>query len=962
MAKNSTSKFYGTTVRRNNGHKTRKEVIQEFVDEWANKGKDTGYGFVKEDANRQPFIDDLLRRVCGIEQPTKYIEYEKDVQVKDDNKTTTKRIDGYVPSTKVMWEMKGSNKSLTDKIEQSGGKKLTPFEQAWRYSEYLPQSEKPRWIIISNFNELDIHDMNHPLDDPKVIKLEDLTTKYKSLDFIVDTTAQQIIDEKKLSVDAGTLVSKIYKELERAYSLHADLKDEHIQKSLNMLIVRLVFLLYADDTGILGDENLFQHLIENEEPDNIRQTLITLFDTLNTPEDNRNGFLAGKYRAFKYVNGGMFSDETVEIPQFTEELQRLIVDDAGKGFDWSNISPTIFGAVFESTLNPETRREGGMHYTSIQNIHKVIDPLFLNKLQDEFNRIKEISNTNDRIKAAYDFQEKISKLKFLDPACGSGNFLTETYLSLRRIENECLRIIVGNNLALNINNDVKVKVKIQNFYGIEVNDFAVSVARTAMWIAESQMWSESQNIIYSQEDFLPLDSNDSIYEGNALIIDWSQIVKPYELNYIMGNPPFVGAMLMSDDQRNDLKDLMRNVKGIGELDYVGGWYYKAAEYAKDSTVKCAFVSTNSITQGQQALILWKPLIEMGVSLDFAYTTFVWSNEAANQAAVFCVIIGFSYTKSDDKAIYDTQYIKNEDGEKEETIIKHTADNNINQYLTDGPSVFIENRRKPISDVPEMHFGSMPRDGGFFFVDKDEIKNVDDIAKKYIHKFWGAKEYLHNQERYCLWLLDAPASDMNKSPFIKKRISQVKEFRLASKAKSTREMAKTAYMFAQLAQPDSDYLIFPRHSSQNRDYIPLGLEHPDVIAGDSLLIVPNTTNYHFGVLESSVHMAWMKLVAGRIKGDYRYSKNVVYNNFPWPEVDDKQKAKISETAQVILDARDNHSESDLASMYNPDTMPVDLLKAHEANDKAVLKVYGLSADSTEAEILQKLFSMYEKLAK
>lgn len=961
MAKSSTSKFYGTSRTKNNGHKTRREIVKDFVSEWTNKGKDTGYGFIKEDANRQPFIDDFLRRICGIEQPTKYIEYEKDVQVKDGNKATTKRIDGYVPSTKVMWEMKGSNKSLIDKIEQSGGKKLTPFEQAWRYSEYLPQSEKPRWIIISNFTELDIHDMDHPLDEPKIIKLSELTTKYKTFDFMVDATAQQIIDEKQLSIDAGVLVSKIYKELAHAYSLHADLNDSHIQKSLNMLIVRIVFLLYADDTGILGEENLFQNLIEKQSPDNVRQTLITLFDTLNKPENKRDPFLADKFKQFKYVNGGMFSDETVAIPQFTKELQRLIVDDAGKGFNWANISPTIFGAVFESTLNPDTRRKGGMHYTSIKNIHKVIDPLFLDDLNNDFDKIKDISNAKDRVEAAREFQDKISKLKFFDPACGSGNFLTETYLSLRKLENQCLRIIVGNNSALNLDSEIKVKVKIQNYYGIEVNDFAVSVARTAMWIAESQMWSESQNIIYSQEDFLPLDSNDSIYEGNALRMDWSEIVKPYELNYIMGNPPFVGAMLMSDEQRNDLRDLIGNTKGIGELDYVGGWYYKAAQYTKDSTVKCAFVSTNSITQGQQALILWKPLVEMGVSLNFAYTTFVWSNEAANQAAVFCVIVGFSYAKDDDKTIYDTQYIKNEDGVKEETIIEHKADN-INQYLTDGPSVFIENRRKPISDVPEMHFGSMPRDGGYFFVDKEELKNIDDIAKNYIRKFWGAKEFLHNHDRYCLWLLDAPASDMNKSPFIRKRIAQVKEFRLASKAKSTREMAKTAYMFAQLAQPDGDYLIFPRHSSQNRNYIPLGLEHPNVIAGDSLLIVPNTNNYHFGVLESSVHMAWMKLVAGRIKGDYRYSKNVVYNNFPWPKADGNLKAQISSTAKAILDARANHPESNLANMYNPDTMPLDLLKAHEANDRTVLKAYGLPKDATDTDILQKLFSMYEKSAK
>lgn len=397
MAKSSTSRFYGTKTTRNTTHKTRKQIIKEFVDEWTNKGKESGYGFIKEDANRQPFIDDFLRRVCGVDQPTKYIEYEKDVRVEDNRKKTTKRIDGYIPATKVMWEMKGSNKDLTEEITQSGGIKLTPFKQAWRYSEYLPQEEKPRWIIISNFNEIDIHDMNNPLSDPTVIMLKDLTTKYKSFDFMVDQTAQQIIDEKKLSVAAGDLVAKIYNELSKAYSLHADLNDERIQKSLNMLIVRLVFLLYADDTGILGSNDIFQHFLERREAQDIRQGLIELFRVLNTPEDDRDEFLSEEFKQFKYVNGGMFSDESVVIPQFTDELQRLIVEDAGRGFNWSSISPTIFGAVFESTLNPETRREGGMHYTSVENIHKVIDPLFLNDLNKEFEKIRDISVVSVRV-------------------------------------------------------------------------------------------------------------------------------------------------------------------------------------------------------------------------------------------------------------------------------------------------------------------------------------------------------------------------------------------------------------------------------------------------------------------------------------------------------------------------------------------------------------------------------------
>lgn len=697
MAKSSTQTFYETKGNtRNQTHKTRRQLIQEFVKEWIGKGE------IKEDANRQSFIDDLLRRVCGIEQPTQYIEYEKDVQVKADGKPTTRRIDGYIPSTKVMWEMKGSHvKDLNKPILQSGGDLLSPYEQAKRYANFLPQNEYPRWIVVSNFLEIDIYDMNTPLAEPKVIKLEDLATNYKALDFLVDTSTQQIIDEKKLSIDAGVLVSKIYHELANAYSLHADLKDEAIQKSLNMLIVRLVFLLYADDTGILGDENIFQKFIERQEPSNIRQILMQLFKVLNTPEKERDPFLSDDYKQFKYVNGGMFADENVIIPQFTDELKDLVVNEAGKGFNWSNISPTIFGAVFESTLNPDTRREGGMHYTSIENIHKVIDPLFLNDLNDEFDKIQNIPNARDRVASAKEFQDKLAKLKFFDPACGSGNFLTETYLSLRKMENKCLRIIVGNNSALNLDSDIRVKVKIQNYYGIEINDFAVSVARTAMWIAESQMWDESQNIIFSKKDFLPLDSNDSIYEGNALRMNWEDIVKPYDLNYIMGNPPFVGYTYQSDEQKQDLKAIYTNKKGtpykkVGKLDFVNGWFLKAARFIDSTTIHVAFVATNSISQGEQAIYAWQPIFqETNVSIDFAYRTFVWGNDATQNAQVHCVIIGFSVTGRKVNNIYL-------DSKK---IVKAK---NINTYLLDAPTIFIESRTKPLGEVPKMESGNRLR--------------------------------------------------------------------------------------------------------------------------------------------------------------------------------------------------------------------------------------------------------------
>ena len=954
MAKSSTSRFYGTKTTRNTTHKTRKQIIKEFVDEWTNKGKESGYGFIKEDANRQPFIDYFLRRVCGVDQPTKYIEYEKDVRVEDNGKKTTKRIDGYIPATKVMWEMKGSNKDLTEEITQSGGIKLTPFKQAWRYSEYLPQEEKPRWIIISNFNEIDIHDMNNPLSDPTVIMLKDLITKYKSFDFMVDQTAQQIIDEKKLSVAAGDLVAKIYRELSKAYSLHANLNDERIQKSLNMLIVRLVFLLYADDTGIIGNNDIFQHFLKRRDSQDIRQGLIELFRVLNTPEDDRDDFLSEEFKQFKYVNGGMFSDESVVIPQFTDELQRLIVDDAGQGFNWSNISPTIFGAVFESTLNPETRREGGMHYTSVENIHKVIDPLFLNDLNKEFEKLRDTSVVSDRVEKARQFQEKLAKIKVLDPACGSGNFLTETYLSLRKLENQCLKIIVGSNSTLNLDTDIKVKIKIQNFYGIEINDFAVSVARTAMWIAESQMWAESQDIIYSRDDFLPLDSNDSIYEGNALRMDWADIVKPYDVDYIMGNPPFVGQSYRSDEQKQDMIDMFGKGSRETKQDYVICWYKKSLDYVgdyKNSSVKCAFVSTNSICQGECVPTFWKDMIDAGVEIEFARRTFIWTNEAKNKAAVHCVIVGYSFHKTGHaKELYDGD--------------KLTKCDHINPYLVPDEDIWINSRPRQPKDKSKMTTGSPATDDGQLFLSPEESKTMSKkypILGKYIRPFIGAHEFLHDlneRTRYCFWFADVgdDLPKVIKTDHMEDRLKRIRDKRLSSSASRIKKAAETPWLFAQNRQPDTEYLVIPRHSSENRKYIPIGFMDPKTIAGDATTIVYNATLEDFAILESSLHVAWMKTVAGRLKSDYRYSSSVYYN-FPMPKLTNELKEKLEKSAQAILDARANHPSLSLADMYKELSMPSDLRGAHRKNDKLILQAYGLNKDATDQDILKVLFKMY-----
>ncbi len=931
---------------------TRQQAAREFVKTWTSDKKG------REDADRQTFWNDLLQRVYGIDNYYDYITYEKDVQVKANGKVTTRRIDGYIPSTKTMVEMKGKNvRDLSKPITQSGGDELTPFEQAKRYANFMPNSEQPRWILVSNFNEIDIHDMENPLDVPKVIKLEDLPQKVKSLEFMVDANQQQVIDEKQLSVDAGNLVAKIYNELTNAYAegRGVDVNEPRILQSLNMLIVRLVFLLYADDSNLFGKEDIFQAFIERREPRDIRSDLSDLFKVLDTPEEQRDPYLDDEFNQFAYVNGGMFSDENVIIPQFTDELKRLIVEDAGRGFDWSGISPTIFGAVFESTLNPETRRAGGMHYTSIENIHKVIDPLFLNDLHDEFDRIQNMGNRKQRVTRAKEFRDKIGKLKFFDPACGSGNFLTETYLSLRKMENECLRIIIGNQGTLAVTDESEPKVKIQNFYGIEINDFAVSVARTAMWIAESQMWEQTKDITFANKEFLPLDSNDSIYEGNALRMNWNDIVKPYELDYIMGNPPFVGYKYQNKSQKEDIKYVYKDendkpFKSTKKIDYVACWFFKAAEFINESTVKVSFVSTNSITQGDLVYHIWSPLIKLfSVNILFAYRTFVWNNEAKNKANVHVVIIGFNSGKVSGKKIIF---------EPEPNMAKH-----INPYLLDAPTVMVRAQNKPISATKSMNIGCLASDGGNLIIDENELhdfKKKDPISGKYIKQVMGGVDLLRNKTRYCLWLQNVNPGELKKMPMVLTRIENVREHRLKSSKKQTREMAKAPYLFQEIRLPESDYLAIPATSSERRDYIPMKLLSKDVIPLFPLSTIPNATLYDLGILQSSTHMSWMRRVAGRLKSDYRYSSKVVYNTFPWPNINEQSKKEISNTAQKILDARNLYPDSSLADLYDPLTMPIELRKAHEANDKAVLKAYGLKATATESEIVQHLFKMYEEL--
>ncbi|MEG1793275.1 MAG: DNA methyltransferase [Bacilli bacterium] len=920
-----------------------KKKAKKFAEFWKDKGYEKGQS--------QIFWTTLLTDIFGIENVGEFIEFEDQVHIDK----STGFIDGYIPDTKVLIEQKSIEKDLKKPIKQSDGSLLNPFQQAKKYITELPVSKHPKWVVTCNFKSFLVYDMNNPNSEPEEILLKDLKKEYYRLSFLVDSKNEHIKKEEEISFKAGELVGKLYDCFSKEYR---DITNEQSSKDLNELCVRLVFCLYAEDAGLFGRKNVFHdYLSKYDDLDLMRENLIKLFRILDTKLRDRDPYLEDDLNQFPYVNGGLFSNENIEIPKFTEEIKNTLLTRASDDFDWSEISPTIFGAVFESTLNPDTRRSGGMHYTSIENIHKVIDPLFLDDIREKLNDAESYKNEKIRTEKLGGFQDYIASLDFFDPACGSGNFLTETYLCLRRLENEVLSVMSKGMMMLDIGGIIKVSI--QQFYGIEINDFAVKVAKTALWIAEAQMWTETCKIISSSSnisDFLPLDSYDNITEGNALRIDWNDVLSNYNCNYIMGNPPFIGGMYMSRNQKCDMKYIFDNVKGFGEFDYVTAWYKKALDYIKKYKTRVAFVSTNSICQGEQVISFWKHLFSSYLMhIDFAYTTFVWNNESNENAKVHCIIVGFSFNISDNK-----KYLLYND------INNYKICKNINSYLVDADNYFVESVSKPLSNVSPMRFGSMPRDGGGFVLSSEE-KNIlikkEPLTTKWIKRYIGAAEFLNNKERYCLWLVDADPSEISKCPSVLERIENVRKFRLDSKAEGTRKFANKPSLFCQIAQPDSDYIMIPKTSSGKRKYIPLGFQTKDVIASDLVFLIPNADIYEFGVLMSNVHNAWMRLLAGRLKSDYRYSKDIVYNTFPWPTTNIEQRKEIMITAQKILEARMKYSKSTLAEMYG-DHMYLypELLKAHQDNDKAVMEAYGFDwKNMTESDCVAKLMELYQKLS-
>ena len=969
------------------------KAAKEFATRWKGKGYEKG--------ESQIYWIELLEQVFGVQKPSDFLSFEQKVKLDH-----TAFIDAFIPRTHVLIEQKSIEKDLGEPIKQSDGKFLTPIQQAKRYSAELPYSQRPRWIVTCNFREFWVYDMERPKDDPQKILLENLEKEYYRLQFLVDEGNEHLKRELEVSVKAGEIVGLIYDALLEQY---IDKTDAETLRSLNILCVRLVFCLYAEDAGLFASKSAFHDYLAKYGAMDFRHTLLELFKLLDTPIEERDPYLEDDIAAFPYVNGGLFSEEHIIIPRFTDKIKHLLLQNASSDFDWSEISPTIFGAVFESTLNPETRRSGGMHYTSIENIHKVIDPLFMDNLNAEFVKIAEMKQVSAKRQALASFQDKLAGLTFLDPACGSGNFLTETYLSLRRLENKVIRELNNGMSALNL--EGIIKVNIAQFYGIEINDFACTVAKTALWIAESQMLHETSTIVGVELNFLPLKTNANIVEGNALKLDWATLgkidsldvlytdklnyyleedfdngsvvgessheygnyykelnviakavekkeppksqPKPIVYDYIMGNPPFVGYSLQSKEQKEEtLKTYVdsngKPYKTAGKIDYVANWYFKAAQFIQGHTTKCAFVSTNSITQGEQVAAVWRPLFErFGIHIDFAYRTFRWDSESEQKAHVHCVIVGFSSGKSEKpKRIFTA----------DEQAIEAT---NINPYLIDAENVWIESRNKPICDVPLMTTGNRPADGGHLIINSDEyddfVKN-DPESVKYIKKLTGAEEFINNRPRWCLWLVGASPAELRRMPEVIKRVTLCRQDRLKG-APDRQKLADTPALFRELRNPEK-YIIVPATSSENRSYIPMGFLGYDTIPTNSALIIPDAGLYEFGVLTSAIHMAWTKVVCGRMKSDYRYSKDIVYNNFPWPKPTDKQKAKIEETAQAVLNARALYPDCSLADLYDETAMPLELRKAHQANDYAVMQAYGFDSKMTENEIVAELFRMYK----
>lgn len=919
-----------------------KIAAKHFINTW----KDRGH----ERSESQVFWYQLLHDVFGIETPAEFVRFEMPVYLRN-----IKFVDGYIPSTKVLIEQKSSTEDLRKPKKQSDNEELTPYEQALRYSSAMKYSERPRWIVTCNFKSFLIYDMERPEGDPFEIKLENLEQEWYLLKFLVDDTETTLQREKELSMKAGELIGRLYDELHKRY---IDPEAAETLRSLNILCVRLVFCLFAEDSGLFGENRgLFHDYLNSFKPSQMRKALIGLFDILNTKEEMRDKYETD-LTVFPYVNGGLFADCDIEIPNFTEEIADILLNECSLGFNWSDISPTIFGALFEDTMNPDTRERGCMHYTSVENIHRVIDPLFLNDLKDEFGSIIKEKNDKKRKRKLIDFQDKLASLRFLDPACGSGNFLTETYLSLRHLENEVIELLDKPGTQYFSMEMSPIRISIENFYGLEINDFAVTVAKTALWIAEAQMMYETEHIIRRDLEFLPLKSYSHIEKGNALTKDWNDLVSKENLSYIIGNPPFKGKKSRDDGQKKDLLSVIGiDSPSPGNMDLVSGWFYKAARFMQNTDIKASFVSTVNITRGEQVSLLWNALLDKyGVEIIFAYDPFVWNSESKKNAQVHCTVIGFSCSPSpiSRRIIYSSgsvpRYVKR-----------------ISPYLRDEDTVLVSSRKDPLCDVPRSKIGNKPIDNSYFLFtpeEKSEFLLTEPGAEKYFKQWYGAEELIKGKKRYFLWLAGISPAELRNLPKCRRLIEKVREFRAKSSDAGTRKLANFPTRFHVTNIPETDFIVIPEVTSENREYIPMEYitkeSAKDKLFSNLVKLMPNATYYHFGVLQSIVHMVWTKGICGYKDFRPRYSTDVVFNNFPWPTPTERQYKEIEKTAQGIVSVRNKYIDCSLADLYDKDSMPSDLKEAHMKNDKLVMAAYGFKAGTSNEEMMTHLLQMYKKL--
>ena len=911
-----------------------KKELLEFVSRWQGRGYEKG--------DTQQFWLQLLRTIGYSKVDDVLFEFHV---------SSGGFIDVWIPDAGVLIEQKALGIDL-DKEELRQGKQKTPLTQALDYVDELPRLEQPRFVITCNFSTFRVYDRDaygrsQLPNNAFEFTLDELANHPEYLAFINDPTNSRLEKEKTVSIKAGELIGKLYDKLREGY---IDPDSEESMHALNVLCVRLVFCLYCEDAGLFGKDAFYNYL-KDVPANRIRTTLKNFFHALDTNLSERDPYDL-EVKAFPYVNGGLFRDES-EVPNFTDETKSFLLDEVSSHIDWSQISPTIFGGIFESTLNPETRRSGGMHYTSPENIHKVIDPLFLDDLKEELKSIctEEGTTPRKRENALKHFHEKICSLTFFDPACGSGNFLTETYICLRKLEDTVLNELRKGQTGLSLGDEEEAgkRVSLNQFYGIEINDFAVTVAETALWISRLKANGETSMFYDAGGDDFPLSEKAHIVEGNALRIDWNRVLSASECNYIMGNPPFVGYSNHSAEQQKDRASLFGKVKTV---DYVACWYKKAADYISNFPIHCAFVSTNSICQGQQVQPIWEPLFQSGIHIDFAWQTFIWSSEAALQAHVYVVIVGFSRFGNEKRILF----LK--DGQK------RTVEN-INGYLQNGSEIFIEKRNKPLCSVPLMIAGGKPTDGGNLILSLDEKSELvlqEPSAAKWIRPYSMGDEFINKKERFCLWLVGISLSELENLTLVQKRVESVRNMRLMSSKIATQKKALTPWLFDEVKPPKSNFIGIPAVTSSRRKYVPFDFVTNGMIPGNQLYFVETESLYYFGILVSQFHNAWIRIVAGRLGDGYRYSNTIVYNNFVWPEETVEQKKIIERTARNILNVRSSYTDKSLADLYDPDKMPADLLAAHKANDAAVEAAYGVDFDGDEEKIVAHLFKLYAEKTK